>query len=287
MNQLSTDSAIPIRHISFDEALRDLPKHFAGDGDLITSHWIAALSGVFPEGERFFVRSVQHFRDRITDPELKREMAGFSGQEVVHARVHNALNNRLAELGYPTRLYEWSTRFGLKLQTRFISPLRNLADTAAIEHFTATMAELVLTNEEARRMFGQGAVQELFLWHALEESEHKAVSFDVYKAVGGGERMRVMEMKLNRWGFFIGTVVQVILSLLGDRDTYRSGNLRRSWRRFRASPFMSKEFWQRLRDYDRPDFHPNGRDTAELVTRWRAELFGQYGTLNDKLMKAA
>ncbi|HUO04605.1 MAG TPA: metal-dependent hydrolase [Candidatus Binataceae bacterium] len=287
MSPSSAHPAIPIRQISFDESLRDLPKHFAGEGDLITSHWLAALSGVFPEGERFFVRSVQHFRDRIDDPELKREMVGFSGQEVVHARVHNALNNRLAELGYPTRRYERNTRFGLKLQTRFFSPMRNLAVTAALEHFTATMAELVLTNEDARRMFGEGAVQNLFLWHALEEAEHKAVSFDVYKAVGGSERMRVKVMNSIRWGFTLGTAVQVLISLLGDRDTYRRGNLRRSWRKFRASPFMSKRFWQRLKDYNRPDFHPGDCDTTALVTQWRAELFGQHGTLNDKLMSSA
>ena len=40
-------------------------------------------------------------------------------------------------------------------------------------------------------------------------------------------------------------------------------------------------------DYNRPDFHPDDRDTTELVERWRAELFGDAGTLNDKLITAA
>src|SRR5690606_19009068 len=68
MTQTSdADRKIPTRRISFEAALRDLPKHFAADGDLILSHLAASLSAVFPDGEDFFVRSVRHYRDRITD----------------------------------------------------------------------------------------------------------------------------------------------------------------------------------------------------------------------------
>jgi hypothetical protein len=41
-----------------------------------------------------------------------------------------------------------------------------------------------------------------------------------------------------------------------------------------------------LRDYNRSDFHPDDRDTGELVVRWRAELFGEHGRLNDKLVRS-
>jgi hypothetical protein len=130
-------------------------------------------------------------------------------------------------------------------------------------------------------------VRDLFVWHALEESEHKAVAFDVYKAVGGTERMRVWTMNFLRFGFVIGMSAQVIISLLGDRETYRRGRLRQSWRNFKASPIVSRELWDQLKDYNRPDFHPDDSDTNELVARWRTELFGDEGTLNDKLMGAA
>ena len=90
--------------------MRDLPRHFAADGDLISGHVIAALSSVFPDGEDFFVRSVRHFRDQITDPALKRQVAGFIGQEAVHGREHRVFNDRLAELGYPTKRYERLTQ---------------------------------------------------------------------------------------------------------------------------------------------------------------------------------
>jgi predicted metal-dependent hydrolase len=288
MNQLTTQAPkIPTRHISFDESLRDLPKHFAGEGDLITSHLLAVLSSVFPDGERFFVRSVQHFRDQITDPDLKRQVLGFSGQEAMHARAHHALNDRLSALGYPTKRFERHTKWTMELQSRLLSPLRNLAVTAALEHFTATLAELILSNEEARDLLGHEGVRNVFLWHALEESEHKAVSFDVYKAVGGSERMRIRVMNMIRWGFALGTGFQVLLSLLGDRDTYRWRTLRQSWRKFRSAPYMRRELWEQLRDYNRADFHPDDRDTAGLVEGWRAELFGERGILNHNLTSSA
>jgi predicted metal-dependent hydrolase len=281
------ERTVPTRRISFEESLQDLPRHFAADGDLISSHIAAGLSAVFPDGEDFFVRSVRHFRSEITDPKLKQQVAGFIGQEAMHGRQHRAFNDRLDQLGYPTKRVEWLTKRGLALRERLLSPKSNLAATAALEHFTATLAELVLSSEETRNLFGHEEVRNLYVWHALEESEHKAVAFDVYKAVGGTERMRVFTMKLLRFGFVLGMTAQVTLSLLGDRATYRRGNLRRSLRTFRRSPLASRELWRQLKDYDRPDFHPDDSDTTQLVEHWREVLFGEHGILNDRLVTAA
>jgi len=274
---------VPTRRISFEESLRDLPKHFAEGDDLVASHVAASLSSLFPDGEDFFVKSVRHYRDEITDPELKRQVAGFIGQEAVHGREHRVLNDRLAELGYPTKAYEKITRVGLNLRTKYAPPKANLAATAALEHFTATLAELVLSDEHTRQQFGPNAVQEVFTWHALEESEHKAVAFDVYKAVGGSERLRVWTMRFLRYGFVAAVSVQVAVSLAMDKRTYKPGVLRKSLKKFRRSPVMSRKVWEQLKDYDRPDFHPDDSDTDALVEEWRAVLFGDEGSLNDKL----
>jgi uncharacterized protein len=278
------DNKVLTRRMDFEAAMADLPRHYAQDGDLISSHVIMALSSVFPDGEDYFVRSVRHFRDQITDPALKRQVAGFIGQESVHGREHRVFNNRLAELGYPAKEYEALTRVGLRFRERLAPAKANLAATAALEHFTATLAELVLSSEEIREQMGADAVRDLFVWHALEESEHKAVAFDVYKAVGGGERLRVWTMNFFRYGFVLGMGLAVVLSLLRDRKTYRRGVLRKSWKRLKVSPLVESAVWAQLKDYNRPDFHPDDSDTTELVATWRAKLFGEDGTLNDKLV---
>ena len=285
----SSDAArtITTRRISFDESFRDVPRHFAKDGDLVSSHLLSALSSVFPDGEDFFVRSVRHFRDQIEDPALKRQVAGFIGQESVHGREHRALNDHLARLGYPTKFVERLTKAGLDLRWRVLPAKSNLALTAALEHFTATLAELVMTDEETRQAFGHDGVRYLFLWHALEESEHKAVAFDVYRAVGGTERMRVWTMKVIRIAFLIGIVAQLVLSLAKDPATYKRGRLRSSLRGIGTSKLASRQLWDQLKEYDQPGFHPNDRDTNALVEYWRTELFGDEGVLKDQLAGSA
>ena len=270
---------VPVRRIELEPSFESIPKHFAKDGDLIGSHFVATLSAVFPEGEKFFIRSVKHYRDRITDPVLKDQVAGFMGQESVHGREHGAFNQHLARLGYPTLRVDRLLRHGLGFRTRHVAPIANLASTAALEHFTATLAELVMRSEETREAMGHDAVRDLFLWHALEESEHKAVAFDVYRAVGGSERLRILTMKLVRYMFVLSTTIEMIVSLLGDRDAYRPAALLRSWRRFRRQPFISRAVWDQLKEYERPGFHPNDRPTHDLIETWRERLFGESGEM--------
>ncbi len=282
------DLKIPTRRISFEEAIQTIPHHFAKDGDIVSSHVAAGLSAVFPDGEDFFVASVRHFRDQITDSALKRQVSGFIGQESVHGREHRVLNDRFAALGYPTKQVEKFTQKGLALRFKYTPKKASLAMTAALEHFTATLAEMILSDPEARDMFGDETVKNLFLWHALEEAEHKAVAFDVYKAVGGGERLRVWTMNLMRFGFPLGMVIQVLVSIALDKDARRQPRrVLKSLRRLRKSPLLSRELWLQLKDYNRADFHPSQSGHTGLVDAWREELFGANGTLNDKLAGAA
>ena len=233
---------VPTRRVDFQDRFEHLPRHFAADGDLIISHLAASFSSVFPDGEEFFVRAVRRFRGQISDGELAGDVAGFIGQESTHGRQHRLFNERLSTLGYPTRQYERVTRGYLAIRERLFTARSNLAAVAALEHFTATLAELVLTSEETRNLFGEPAVRDLLVWHALEECEHKTVAFDVYRAVGGSERTRVLTMNILRFSFLLAMTSAIILSLLGDRSTYQPGVLRQSWRRFRNSPWPTNDY---------------------------------------------
>jgi hypothetical protein len=278
---------IATRRVALEPTFDTVPRHFAAGGDLVTSHLVAALSSVFPDGEDFFVRSVRHYRDQIDDAELKHQVAGFIGQEVTHGREHRAFNDHLDTLGYHTKFVERLVRRGIAFRERHVPAIANLASTAALEHVTATLAEVVMRSPETQESFGHDAVKHLFLWHALEEAEHKAVAFDVYRAVGGGERLRILTMKLVRYLFLFGTTLNVVVSLLRDRATYRPGALRSSWRHVRSQPIFSREVWDQLREYERKGFHPDDRPTDDLVEEWRERLFGSDGSMAGVLAGSA
>src|SRR5205814_10392866 len=151
-----------------------------------------------------------------------------------------------------------------------------------LEHYTATLAETLLTDPEARAEIGHDGVRHLLMWHALEESEHKAVAFDVYKRVGGTERMRVAMMWLVHLNFLLGTSLWTMISLAMDPIARRHPlRVLRSAGRLRRSPFFSMRAVRQLFQYHRRGFHPNDRDTTELIAVWRAKLFGSDGTLTE------
>lgn len=279
---------VKTRRINFEYSLENMPKHYARDGDLVMSHVVAMLSAMFPNGEDFFVQSVRNVRDQITDPELKKQVGGFIGQEAIHGREHRVLNEKLAELGYKTRWVDrnvgrWFKGFG----GRFYPQDIQLAITAALEHYTATLAYVLLAKPEAREMIEDPEVRHLFMWHALEESEHKAVAFDVFQAVSGNQRLRTRVMNIVTLDFLLFSVLTTVVSLVADPDSRNLRTLWRSLRRLPSSPWLSKDVRRHIRDYNRRDFHPDDHDTSELLEYWRNELFGDAGTLNDHLKAAS
>ena len=291
MHEPAAGPAIPARtiktrRIRFAYAGGSVDRHFMG-GDPAMSHVLAVLSSFFPEGEDFFVRSVRNYRDRVTDPELKKQVAGFIGQEAIHGREHRELNRELQSMGYPTWVIDRLTKVGL-WGLRLLPKPHQLAVTAALEHYTATLAELLMGEERARERLTDPEIRNLLLWHAMEESEHKSVAFDVFQAVNGKRRIRSGVMHAATVGFLGAIVLGTAGSLLLDRHTYRHPvRTARSVGAVRRSIFLERATADRIYDYHRRDFHPDDHDATALLEQWRTELFGAEGTLADRLRTGA
>ena len=146
------------------------------------SQWYNTLSLYFPEGERFFIHSVRAFRDQVSDPSLQAAITGFIGQEAMHGREHQRYNDLMDAAGLPSRRIEEGTGKRLAFVKQKLSPASQLAMTLAMEHLTALMAGHYLRNSFI--MDGSvKAYQQIWRWHALEETEHKAVAYDLWKTV--------------------------------------------------------------------------------------------------------
>lgn len=268
---------IKARRIGF-EPERTQVKYFAG-GDPIMSHVVAVLSSLFPEGEQFFVDSVKAYRKQITDPELKRQVSGFIGQEALHSREHESFNERLAELGYPTRAVDRFTAALLGLVRRTMPRSWHLAVTAALEHYTATLAEVLLEDPEAQARLEDPEIRNLLLWHAFEESEHKSVAFDVYATTVGSERLRAGIMNLTTVIFLAVSIGWTTVGVIADGGTYRHpGRVLRGLRRLPTSPWLRRDVRRRIRQYNQHGFHPDDIDASALLDEWRPKLFGDEGT---------
>lgn len=277
-----TPRPLKVRRMSFDTDEGIDRRHFAG-GDLVMSHILSVLSGFFPEGEDYFVRSVRSFRDGIDDPELKKQVAGFIGQEAIHGREHRDLNDRLRAMGYLSHVVDRFTKVSLGLDERFAPERYRLAVTAALEHYTATLAEVLLGDDDARAELDDDEVKAILLWHAVEESEHKAVAFDVYQEVCGDVALRRRAMTIISVGFIGSAAAFTLASLALDPASRDLRRLGRSLARVRHSPWLSAEVRRRIRDYYREDFHPDDHDATALLDEWRERLFGADGELNDRL----
>ena len=265
----STPDHLDIRPRRLNAALPDpLPRWWLGN-DPFRTHFFNAMSVLFPDGEQFFIDSVRHFRDRVTDPALAQQIRGFIGQEAHHSREHIEYNQRLRDLGYDIDALERPVKQRIRWIHKNFSPERQLAATVALEHFTAIMADTVLRHPHWLAD-ADPEMRRLWRWHALEETEHKSVAFDVYMQVCGDRRMLRRAMRLSTF-FFLRDVTIGTLSML-RRDGQL--NLRTWWSGMRwlwGKGGFFRHLLGAYRDFFRRDFHPWKHDNSALMHQVASE----------------
>jgi predicted metal-dependent hydrolase len=266
----ASPTEIPVRRMNFSFA-PDIPRHWMG-GDPFETHILHALSLTFPRGEKMFIDSVRAFAARITDPALKTDVRAFIGQEGHHSREHAAFNEWITSLGLPTKEIDDFVRNNIERNQAGLSPDRLLAATCALEHFTAVLAEAFLTNPALRDACDE-RVRALWIWHSIEELEHKSVAFDVFEQVGGDYLVRystrVITMALVTLNFLYNQAGFHRKLMKADGQAWNVGSWARGiWKYWGPQGAFTKLVPAYL-DYYRPSFHPWQHDTRELLARWK------------------
>jgi uncharacterized protein len=266
------DVHVPPRDIHFDvEAART--GHWLG-GDPVGTAVFNALSLTFPDGERLFIDAVRHYRDRVSG-KLAEDVKGFIAQEAIHSREHHHLNQLIDREKYPVAEVEAGAKERVAY-ARSRGPMGMLISTIALEHFTAMMADAHARHLDLFENADPG-IERMWRWHAMEETEHKAVAYDVFLEVTKNwlplkrYLRRTIAMAIITYLFSARIVHYAALLLTADGYSYKDAKKavrRYVWR----EPGIFARGWKTYFAWYRPGFHPWDKDNRALVASWRAEF---------------
>lgn len=245
-------------------------RHWNGGNPAVT-HAFNALSFLFPQAERYFIevaREVASDLD-VLNPELNRAVKGFISQESIHSHQHNQYNAILEAQGFENVVH----RFIYRLQERSrrdFSPLTRLAIVCGYEHYTAILGGFILTNPQVLRS-AETDMALIWGWHSAEETEHKAVCFDLYRAAGGGWIRRGLAFLLVTVNFNL-MFCRLYFSLLYRDGCMKPSRLLKTLEQSLSFFFgVSGIAWHLLGHgvrYLSPRFHPWTQDNRSKLQSW-------------------
>ncbi len=187
------------------------------------------------------------------------------------AAQHLVYSDRLRALGYDIDRLEGGAKRRIRFAQQKLHPSRQLAATAALEHLTAIMADGLLSNPR----WLEGAdltMARLWRWHALEETEHKAVAYDVFMLVNGKARLRRRAMVQGTFFFALDTTKGLVHmlkrdGLLWNFKVWRDG-IKWLWGKdgvFRSLVGVYLDFYKK-------DFHPWQHNNLHLIEQYRDQF---------------
>ncbi|WP_433669443.1 metal-dependent hydrolase [Nocardia sp. CA-136227] len=184
--------AIQARDVHFD--FSSVPMHYI-PREVLATHVVNVMHLVLPEGERAMAACLAEALPLIDDERLREEVAGFVGQESMHASSHEGARKHLQEIGLDVESYvskiAWLTDrvlgdHGLTGRAKQEWLKERLGLFAGMEHFTAVIGEWLLETDALQRAGMDPTMLDLVRWHGAEEVEHRSVVFDAYMHVDGG-----------------------------------------------------------------------------------------------------
>ncbi len=250
--------------------------HYWFAGEAFETHFFNALSSTFPEGERFFIQAVRAHAEKVSEPKLQAEIAAFTGQEGQHSREHEDHVALLLSQGYTliTRLNDTMrqvTRWFVRTVPRYA-----LALTTAIEHITAVLADELMRDESAYLAHMSEDMRFMWHWHAVEETEHKAVAYDVYQTTGGDYPLRVVAMLQTIPGFMLEILIRHSYMLAKDGRLLDLGEWRRGLRFLWGRKGILRALLKGVVPFFRRDFHPWQQENRAYIAVFEQRYGANY-----------
>ncbi len=268
---------IPIRHMKFDFDHRKIDPKFYLKAELASAYF-ASLSIFLTYGEDLVIDTARYHRDMVQDPLLKQRVTSLIGQEALHSKLHEELNDAFLQADLPVKLFRFLAHHVFEYGFNRLPQPMKLSLMAGIEHFTAVLAEYMMNHEEIFFKSQDEKQRAIWMWHMLEESEHKDIAYDVFQHLSGNYALRVA-------GFFPALITILVLisaaslvvpfyrkpsnliNLSYYKDMYRSAGLI-----FGLKDGVYGSTLGHIFDYLRPSFHPNDHDTSAFLEYYKEKL---------------
>lgn len=141
--------------------------------------------------EKMIVNMIREAMPRITDPAVAEEADAFVRQEGQHSTAHRQHANALIRRypGLQETLNEVIAEFDrLTVQT---SLEYRLAYTADLEATFTPVFKLMLDNDSTLFQPGDDRVASLFIWHFVEEVEHRSSALIIFDSIVGSDAYRM------------------------------------------------------------------------------------------------
>jgi len=172
---------IEVRPLTFDCAKIENNNPVWSRSHPLFSIYINALGIHVPYFERFLVVGLRKVKKQIENARLAKDVSRIIGQEAHHAKNFVAVNQFLAER------YPQVTDLDARAKAYFEDALENgelkstLGYIAGYETFTYLGGMIILKNYDKWMKDADPVLRSAWLWHQVEEVEHGAVAFDVFR----------------------------------------------------------------------------------------------------------
>ncbi|HKR24193.1 MAG TPA: metal-dependent hydrolase, partial [Allosphingosinicella sp.] len=186
------------------------------------------------------------------------------------SREHVQFNKRALDAGYDLGALEARVEWRLSI-TRSRPPIVNLAATMCLEHFTAILANQLLSNP--RHLAGADPENAaLWRWHSIEEIEHKGVAYDTWMHAtrdwprGKRWKVKLKVMLFVTRNFVVDRSIGTLSLLRQDGITGATAWARMLWFAW-VRPGMLRKIIGAWLAFFMPGFHPWKHDDRALIEK--------------------
>lgn len=236
----------------------------------LTTYFMSSLMSSFPEGEKFFIKSVKEKNSNNKD--IKK----FIAQEIIHSKEHYKVFDEIEKSGMKIKSFIrllnnvfFNYKFSIfNLQKYIFGKNINLSITSALEHITFCLA--IFSSRLNLKKYVDEPITQMLRWHALEEIEHKNIAFDTLKENTNSYFLRIL-------GMIIASIIISFISLYG---TIHLTIINRDYiRAIKDIPFffvmiigILKYTIKNYLLYFKPSFHPSQIDDSKYRQKLESKI---------------